>query len=288
LKTFYILSIKGFGDALISLWAIARFKDEHKFRLVTSNYMLPLISHLKKDSSTIILSKISNYPALYNIKRSNLKEIIKSAWMLNREIKYNCNAIDSSFIFDSFGIREFLIKPFNTIHHSLLPTKSVNIYQNYLDSISEFTNVQNNNQDRINNFSSKDKNIVAIFFSSRVNNKQICIDDLEKIKYCCISNGLTPMFIMHYNDTLLIDIYSKFEVKTYINYVDLDIILQKATCVISSDSFPAHYAEYHGYRVFVINNLINTYYLPYSAYINDYYSVGVDKCRLNKFLLNSY
>ena len=91
---------------------------------------------------------------------------------------------------------------------------------------------------------------------------------------------------MHTTDIVSDAIISIFEVKTYESYIELDFFLNNVTHVISSDSFPAHYAEYRSMRVYVINNFLNIYYLPYSAYINSFFSVGIDKGRLQSFLLN--
>ena len=62
----YVISIKGFGDALIALWAINRLNDNSRFRLVTAGYIAPLICHLKMEDSAIILSNIKNYPEIFN------------------------------------------------------------------------------------------------------------------------------------------------------------------------------------------------------------------------------
>jgi ADP-heptose:LPS heptosyltransferase len=286
LKVIYIVSVKGFGDALIVLWAIKNSSEECSFRLVTPAYISPLVSHLEMESSSLILSKVLSYPALFNLRSSYFVDVINSMLMLRQEIGHHCSIPNKYFLFDSIGVRELLITPFNSKSYSVAAAKADNIYQNYLTSLAELARVPIISPKKNERFFVEDKKFVAIFFSSRVKSKHLNIDDLHDIRNCCVLSGLIPIFITHTTDILSDALISIFEVKTYENYIELDFILKNVTHVISSDSFPAHYAEYRNMRVYVINNFLNIYYLPYSAYINGFFSVGVDKRRLQSFLLN--
>jgi hypothetical protein len=110
------------------------------------------------------------------------------------------------------------------------------------------------------------------------------LHDLLLIEKCCTDLGLNPKFIMHVNDSVEKIFDSRFNIIKYNNYKELDDLLLQVTCVISSDSFPAHYAEYHVKKVYVVNNHMNNYYLPYSTFINKWFSVGVDIDKINEFL----
>ena len=278
----YILSIKGFGDALIALWAISQFSDKTKFHLVTASYLFPLINHLKREDGVLVLSSILSYPEIFNLKNSTLSQCVGSFYLLRNEIIKNCTNKDESILFDNYGLREFLIKPIFSKSKSVSALKADNIYSGYLSVLTESgeTCIFDNNAEIVSD-SLKD---VAIFFSSRVFEKCINLKHLLDIERCCIELGLNPIFIKHVNDGIDEIIERALKVHNYKSYDELDCFIFGARFIISSDSFPAHYAEYHRKKVFVVNNYVNNYYLPYSAFINKWSSLGVDVTRLNKFL----
>lgn len=276
----YIVSIKGFGDALIALWAINHFSDKTEFRLLTTEYIAPLIAHLGKERVTDILPKIINYPEIYNLRNAKFTDVVRSILLLRKEIQHTCNANKYSLIFDKEGLREYLIKPRKIDCKFIANKNEKNIYEGYLRSLSEYGVVSKNNYQ----FNDKLHTNIAIFFSSRVNIKQINNENLLCLQKCCLDNGIKPIYIRHIKDNFDTKLVKRLNFKTFSNYKELDFILEKIDCVISSDSFPAHYAEYHGKRVYVVNNYPNEYYLPYSTFKNGWWSLGVDQKNLNKFL----
>ncbi len=279
--TKYIVSIKGFGDALIALWAINQFSDEKKFRLLTTEYIAPLVYHLGKEQITDIIPKTIDYPKIYNLRNEKFTDAVRSMLILRKEIQSKCNGNNYTLIFDKNGIREYLIKPKKINCKFIEKIKEKNIYKGYLRSLSEYGGTLKNNYQ----FSSGSQKNIAIFNSSRVNKKKISDENLFYLQKYCLDNGFNPIYIRHIKDNFNVKIDKILNVETYSNYKELDLILANADSVISSDSFSAHYAEYHGKRVYVVNNYSNEYYLPYSTYINKSWSLGIDKQNLNKFLI---
>ena len=279
----YIISIKGFGDALIALWAINQFADRSKFRLVTASYIAPLIRHLNRQDDAIVLTKILSYPEIFNLRNSTLRKSVISAHLVRKEIIGNCTFKDRPFIFDDFGFRELLLKPIFAKYKAVSLIKAPNIYSGYLSVLGEFSEakIYNSNTREVARNSLKD---VVIFISSRVAKKCINLRLLMDIESCCISLKLNPTFIVHVNDIIDNIIYNAVRVQKYSSYDELDHFIENAKYIISSDSFPAHYAEYHGKKVFVVNNFSNNYYLPHSTFLNKWHSVGVDLAMLKKFL----
>jgi hypothetical protein len=279
----YIVSVKGFGDALIALWSMNAMLDVDKFRLISNKYISPLIDHLGKSSVVEILPDSDNYPEHYNLRRSNPFHALDSLLSFKKKLEMLDNAKHSIFIFDLDGWRERLCLPNGAGHFSVSNMHEKNIYLAYLALLSKISG-----QSLIIRRSEQASRLaqcdLPIFFSSRVKAKELKINDLLLLNEFATNHGLRPRFICHACDDVGLISKSGLQWESYNSYKDLDKILSSALAVISSDSFPAHYAEYFGHKIFVIKNIENSYYLPYSAFISNHWSIGFSPSQLNLFL----
>jgi hypothetical protein len=237
---------------------------------------------LGKEQITDILPKTPGYPEIYNLRNAKFTDVVRSILFIRKEIQLTCNVNKYPLIFDKSGLREYLIRPRKIECKFITNVKEKNIYEGYLRTLSNSEEILKNNYQ----YSGKLNSSIAIFFSSRVNIKQINNKNLLYLEKCCLDNGFNPIYIRHIKDNFNAKHDNLPNFKTYSSYKGLDFILENIDSVISSDSFPAHYAEYHGKRVYVINNYPNEYYLPYSSFKNGWWSLGVNQKNLNKFLKN--
>ena len=278
----YIVSVKGFGDALIALSAMNAFSDSSNFRLISNKYISPLIEHLGELSNAEILPDTDNYPEHYNLRQSNPFRGLNSLLRFRQKLRSLTDAKESNFVFDFDGWREKFCVPVGANYIAASNMHKKNIYQSYVSALSEITREFPEIR-QLKNFSTQQHYDVPIFFSSRVKAKELSISDLFFLREYTIGIGLNPRCICHQHD--YVDLISKsgFQWEFYKSYADLDEILSTAAAVISSDSFPAHYAEYLGHKIFVIKNVENTYYLPYSAFISKHWSIGFKSSDLDLF-----
>ena len=279
----YIVSVKGFGDALIALWSMNAMSNVDKFRLISNKYISPLIDHLGKSSVVEILPDSDNYPEHYNLRRSNPFHALDSLLSFKKKLEMLDSAKHSNFIFDLDGWRERLCLPNGAGYFSVCNMHEKNIYLAYLSLISKISG-QSLTIRRSEQASRLALCDLPIFFSSRVKAKELKINDLYMLNEYALNHGLRPRFICHACDEIELISQSGLPWETYKNYEDLDRILSSALAVISSDSFPAHYAEYFGHKIFIIKNYKNLYYLPYSAFISKHWSIGFNSSQLDIFL----
>jgi hypothetical protein len=281
----YIVSVKGFGDALIALWSMNAILNVDQFRLISNKYISPLIEHLGKSSVAEILPDSDNYPEHYNLRRSNPFQALGSLLSFKKKLELLDDAKHSNFIFDLGGWRERLCLPNGAKNFPVSSMHEENIYLAYLALLSRISG-----QSSIKSRSEQNSKLtlcdLPIFFSSRVKAKELKINDLLHLYGYAISHGLNPRFICHIYDDVGLISQSGLQWESYTSYEDLDRILSSALAVISADSFPAHYAEYFGHRIFVIKNFKNSYYLPYSSFISNHWSIGFNSSQLNLFLSN--
>ena len=278
----YIVSVKGFGDALIALWSMNAMLNVDKFRLITNKYISPLIDHLGKSSVVEILPDSDNYPEHYNLRRSSPFRALVSLLSFKKKLELLDGAKHSNFIFDLGGWRERLCLPSGATSWSVSCMHEENIYLAYLSLLSKISG-QSLTIRQPEQASKLTHCELPIFFSSRVKAKELKINDLLQLNGYAINHGLSPRFICHACDDVGLISQSGLQWEPYKSYEDLDRILSSALAVISTDSFPAHYAEYFGHKIFVIKNIKNPYYLPYSAFKSNHWSIGFNSSQLNLF-----
>lgn len=277
------MSIKGFGDAIIALWSMNAMLNIDKFRLISNKYVSPLIEHLGKSSIVEILPDSNNYPEHYNLRQSNPFRALDSLLSLKKKLELLDSAKRSNFIFDLDGWRERFCLPNGARILPVSGMREKNIYIAYLALLSKISG-QSYTIRRSDSASKLTYCDLPIFFSSRVKAKELKINDLLNLNRYALGHGLRPRFICHACDDVALISQLGLQWESYKNYEDLDRILSSALAVISTDSFAAHYAEYFGHRIFVIKNNENSYYLPYSAFILNHWSIGFNSSQLNYFL----
>jgi len=267
------ICLKSFGDLVIVAHSINKYsKNKKNNQILISKHLLPITKILGSSLNIITIGNKYDYPAIFNLKNSRISKIIYDfiyyIYFLHRNLLLN-----DSVIIDNNNIRYDLILP---LTKKILIPYSKNIYISYAKFFNfDIYNLNN----KLINYNSKLN--IAIFPDSRIDLKKLSLSLIEVIRKK-ISKFDINFYVYMYTDLKNKDKYkNNFNVINYFSFNELSDIIQDNDIVISSDSLPAHLAEFFEKPVFVISPFRNEYWLPFSSFINRYW------CTFNELVDNS-
>ena len=264
----YFVSLKSYGDFVILAKALS-YNSSREFKVIAGNHLKDLYEclNLDKNFEVCFLNLGNSVPAIYNIRERGLFAASLSLLSIRKLLSTSFEN-DSTLVFDSIGFREHLI----SISYKSSSVQDIynNIYLNYFN----FLNVQLPGYNKIRNSISDE---ILIFPDSRLSIKTLPNDFIDKLILRIVSKNLNPIVMRFGPANKSLSTNAKYE-KNYFDFEVLSKTIKSAKMVISSDSLPAHLAEFHDTPVFVFNNFPNVYWLPFSSYelqswslINDFY-----------------
>ena len=272
------VSCKSYGDFVILRTSLL-FRDANFIKILIGDHLSDLNDALGTYPNTIILPhQEGNVPSLFDIKKHGVFHGIRSGWRLRKLIENAPVENNSTLIYDKVGFRERFI----SFGYPLGPLpESSNIYNAYLSVLGddgfEISNPFTRRAVR------KTRNI-GIFPGSRVPLK--CVPKLvvELVVRNLFSQGFNPVLFL-----LDGEITEKFDcacdvIKVSRNFSAMAQAVKRVDAVISADSMPAHLAEYFGVPVFVVTPRPNRYWLPLSAFDNNYWCCFDDLTAKNNSL----
>jgi len=259
------LCLKSYGDFVIQLYAIKNFNGSKNVDgILITKHLKPLSDALSFGIKVLIVGDRKNYPAIFNLKSSNLLKILSDYIYYIFIFSSKCYK-NFLIILDSYTIRYSIVLFNNNVQ--FLPS-SKNIYLAYAD----FLNCKKV-QFSTNKKCIRKKNtptIVGIFVDSRV--------DIKRIRDSSLS--LIVKLLSEYDTVVRVFFYAKSKNQDYRPlmgcsyewYSSFEKLISNLTAVdivISSDSVTAHLAELFEKPVYVILPYRNDYWLPLSSYISN-------------------
>lgn len=289
IKNFYtsLVVLKSFGDLTIAMASIRRLSSESlkKTSLVIGSHLVDLCQILKPPCAVFTLTHDEgDVPALFDIHRRGIFAALKCTIQIRSIFKDNLAKTCGEFIFDRITWREQLL--IGGIKAGGLPVNQPNIYIAYENFLkSRFTL----SDPLVPVVIKANRKRVGIFPGSRVENKKIPPIIIERIAKHCFEMGFEAVIFVLDGEEIN-DISGIPIVKLPRNFSSLASAVNDVGVAICADSLSAHLASYYNVPVFVASPINNSYWLPYSAYINGSSGVfgdlvGMDQA-LDRFLLN--
>lgn len=270
--------LKSYGDYVI-LRASLLNRQTNQLAILIGDHLSELDQALGEYTKIHMLPhREGNVPSIFDVKKNGFILAIRSAWKLKQLIS-NCQINNSSIlVFDKLRIRERIIAGG---HMSLELPSANNIYKSYYNFFNCYPNVQ-----FLPSHSCPDRIVrnIGIFPGSRVSVKCIPQSITELIVKILSLQGFNPVLFL-----LDGEIADKFDcacdvVKVSRNFSAMAQAVKQVDAVISADSMPAHLAEYFGVPVFVVTPRPNRYWLPLSAFDNNYWCCFNDLTAKNNSL----
>ena len=268
--------LKSYGDFIILRTSLL-LHDAIFFKILIGDHLNDLNHALGLYPNSIVLShQEGNVPFLFDIKKHGVFHGIRSGWCLRKLIDNAPIEKNSVLIYDKVGFREIFISagyPFTAL------PQSTNIYNAYSKIFGDGERVINNRFDRR---VVQTTGNIGIFPSSRVPLKCIPKSIVELVVKSLSSQGFNPVLFKLDGEMADTFNYACDVVKVPRNFSAMANAIKKVDAVISADSMPAHMAEYFGVPVFVITPEPNRYWLPVSAFNNNFW------CCFNDIMAGDY
>lgn len=262
-----IVSVKSFGDFIIPLGILERYgtvREKLGYSIAAGSHVTNLLGALGEIRTSVLLFSLKNatdIPDLYNAKRYGLKRSIKSAIEIRRNLS-SLNRSGNHLIFPDAGLRKLIVSA--GMRTSVIPLHLGNIYLSYC-SVFGLSNAY-----RREGFIHPNRRLsIGVFPNSRVSSKTLPNDVLVKmVKTMEHYDGDVSVVLFH-DET--IDCKSKeiSEMRIAKTFPALRDAVASFDLIVSSDSFPAHLAEFLGKPVFVVTPKANPFWLPLSSYMSD-------------------
>ena len=248
---------KAYGDFVIACSFLRERLESH--------YGLICGSHLQQLAEAINFSQIikwvdvSDYavPALFDVKKCGIYEAICSAWKIRKAVRREVSRKDS-LVFDRISLREKIISWPLRIEN--ITMGEPNIYLDYAKYFNSAFHMAENQMRK--KFKS-----VSIFPDARLAGKILNDKLIGLIFDECVKKGISAKVVrVAPQEACLSNLSQKNE---YIyGFGALVKSLTSCDAVISTDSLPAHLAEYFNIPVFVLTPQRNDYWMPFTVFKN--------------------
>lgn len=251
----WICSFKAYGDLVIAC-RVLRAVNSADYGLLAGSHLAALLSAIQYPGVFRLVECGKAVPSFFDMKKCGLWHGLLNGVLLKWRI-FCARGQNGPLVFDRLGVKEkFLTFGVNA---EQISRGQPNIYLDYLDYFGAdpvlIVNPAPDNSVRT----------IAVFPDSRLVQKQIPDDHIEKIRSLAREKGLSVSIIrvgkpMHFADEP--DVF----------WVDgFDALLDKivnADSIVTADSLPGHIAEYVGKPTFVFTPVRNDYWMPFSCYVN--------------------
>jgi hypothetical protein len=270
IQSIAIASAKSFGDFVIAHSVLHRVKKDAKprIRLISCSHVKGLNAILPDDVCvTLLNSGAERVPALFDVKKRGGMAAVRSALSLRREFRKIERSHNEALAFDVLGMRErFIAGDWPAIAPR---NRGANIYETYFRFLIEYGIRTAAAPIPI---TSENARSVGIFPESRLIKKRLTAPTLSVIVDCIARAGLDAKLFILDGD---LPPQGDFPCLTNIsrNFASLASAIDSVDSVISSDSLPAHLAEYFGRPVFVASPFPNQYWLPYGSFTKGHWGI---------------
>jgi hypothetical protein len=268
--------IKAFGDFTIALSMLRQFSNSFngEISLLIGEHLVGLCNGLNPSFNIKPLALGFDVPAIYDLKKMGILKGFLSLSKIRTEITKAMSNDLSTMVFDRFTWREFLIAQNNP--YLVLPQTQPNIYLAYKSFFLNFGFSQDQPVYQTNRL----VNEIGIFPYSRVPFKNIPLSIISSICNECSQKGFTPVvFVM--DGELPIQLDGVKVVSISRNFNSLIEAIQSMRAIVSSDSLPAHLAEYFYKPIYVATPVANNYWLPEYSFHNGSWGIFSDSIGLN-------
>jgi ADP-heptose:LPS heptosyltransferase len=269
IESIALASAKSFGD-----FVIARSVLDGVAQAARSRIRLLACSHLKalneilpdSDRVTLVDCGEDRVPAIFDVKKCGALAAVQSALSLRRRFQRIERNENEVLAFDALGVRERFIAG---RWPAICPrARGSNIYETY----SRFLAEQDIPTGAPAPLRSRAARSVGIFPESRLAEKRLPAATLAVIVDRAVRAGLDATIFILDGDSSPPEGFS-CSVNISRSFGSLAQAMRSVDAVISSDSLPAHLAEYLERPVFVASRAPNQYWLPHGCFTRNHWAV---------------
>jgi hypothetical protein len=251
---------RGFGDLVINLYCRNLFHTEPKTDFL-SEYLIELYELINvNETKYIVIDGINTYPAFINIKKSSLKQILKSMFQLYLSFKKikKCYPENKIFVDHKRTLQDIY---FNT--KTLTPKITKNVYESHIQFYNElgFKKKIKTTQYR------SESDTVRIFPYSSVSIKDFNTQILKKIVSSLEELEITYE-VVYLDGDKVHDFQHDYTIIEK-NFIELSSKLKRSKFNISCDSLPAHLSSFYDVKTLVLLPANNIYGLPLNSYLSN-------------------
>jgi hypothetical protein len=260
--------LKSFGDLVIACRFLRDVEDSDVGMFCGEHLQSLVLALGYKGSISWVKSADHSVPAFYDWNKRGTLHAIKSGFLLKHEIK-RCTSYGDELVFDRLTWREAFLG-FGLVKSQIISGEN-NIYLDY----RAFTSNCSFEIPRKKNGAVK----VGIFPDSRLKTKQLPDELVRNIFLNLVQLGYDPE-VVYVGDVIVPSILPSSTIFGFYELIDKVLSFD---VVVSSDSLPAHLAEYHNLPVFVFSPVDNLYWLPESSFHTNGYARFDQINRLNEW-----
>lgn len=283
MRTSFLVSIKAFGDFVIAAHALRLVRqlppDCADLKLLAGEHLKQLAEALRVESRVRFIPSGGNYPGAYDVRAGGLVRALASLFRLRR--LFTALPRDCELIFDQSGWRERVLG--SGYRHSSY-VAAPNIYQATAATLRAAGYLLEEGRAGAGAASGYGPGkTAAIFASSRLAHKTIPPGVVGRVVEQLGKVGLRPEVIALAGEKL--DLPAGVPVRQVErNFSAVSAAISASALVVSSDSVPAHLAEYLGVPTYVLSPVPNEYWLPLSAFLTRGWSLFADDRTLPAWL----
>lgn len=277
-----LVAFKAFGDLVIAVSCLERRATEagRRIEILLGQHLIPLFDALESRLATRVVHHSENsLPALFTIKKDGPVKALGSAVHLRRAVKDADIPADHFLIFDRLGIRErFVTNGWRQVEMPEAPNIYL-AYDQFLDSLGY--PLVDRKRDR--NASGP----LRIFPGSRVPAKNLPVELVRQLMATAANRGIATELMLLEGERLDLESCGLPYTPISRNFSSMIAAVRGAGKVISADSMPAHIAEHLGRDMFVFSPAPNRYWLPRTAYLQQWdglFADSAESARLAAFL----
>jgi hypothetical protein len=283
MRTNFLVTLKAFGDFVIAANALRTVRQLPPgcdgFEILAGEHVRQLAAALQLESRVRFIPSGGGVPPAFDVRSSGVPRALASLYRLRQSL--TTLPVDCELIFPQSGWREWVLsRGFRHANFARAP----NIYQAGTATLRASGYLLDDG--RVGGPSACSRgpgNTAAIFPSSRHAFKAIPPAVISRVVEQLRQAGLQPEVIALAGEELAIPAAAPVR-QIERNFAAVSTAIAGATLVVSSDSLPAHLAEYLSIPSYVITPVPNEYWLPLSAFLTRGWSLFPDERTLPAWL----
>jgi ADP-heptose:LPS heptosyltransferase len=214
--------------------------------------------------------------AIFDLRNKGFSAGFRNAFWLRSSVSLAMQNKPLTLVFDNLSWRERFISA--GTHAVAIPSNQSNIYLAYEFFLKSLFPIL-----PASSLGPVTGKLVGIFPITSLNKKNLTTTVINQITSICRSRGFNPAVFLLDGERLEGAVSAPI-VKIDKNFTTLLNVIDSLAGSICADSLSAHLSAYLNKRVFVVTPAPNTYWLPESVYVNDFWGVFKEVDALDRSL----
>lgn len=275
-----VVCLKSYGDLVIARCALRQALAANapaRPGLAIGSHLLELNDALGAGPQPqVVVHREAGVPAFYDARKSGLAPALRSGIALRSALARLSLAPHTTLLFDQKTLREtFLAVGRSAASLGAAP----NIYLAYEAALGGSGSMPDHATVEAVFRVDHRAPYVGIFPGSRIARKRLPGDVIEALVAICAAAGAACKVFALDGEPIDFSLVRAEVVRVPRSFAAMIAAVREARAIVSSDSLPAHLAEYFGRPVFVASPVPNAYWLPRSSFQLDRWCLFPDLAR---------